>query len=94
MKIKSKTIELALLDKEKVYAQHSYIQVLNLVLPIILVSFFGISFLYLKKRGEFAYPPVKVACVVMKGTTVPKNRPKQTQPSAMRLNDETVQCKH
>jgi gliding-associated putative ABC transporter substrate-binding component GldG len=50
MKIKSKTIQLALLDKEKVYAHHTYIQVLNLVLPMFLVTVFGISFLYIKKR--------------------------------------------
>jgi ABC-type uncharacterized transport system involved in gliding motility auxiliary subunit len=50
MKIKSKTIEIAVLDKEKVYNQHSYILTLNLILPLLLVFIFGFSFIYFKKR--------------------------------------------
>lgn len=50
MKIKSKTILISILDKEKVYANHLYIQITNILLPILFVIIFGFTFIYYKKR--------------------------------------------
>lgn len=48
--IRSKDLDLPLLDKEKVYANYTYIQVLTIGLPILILGVFGVLFTYLRKR--------------------------------------------
>lgn len=48
--IRSKDFELPLLDKEKVYAKYTFIQVLTIGLPILILLIFGILFTYLRKH--------------------------------------------
>lgn len=48
--IRSKDVELPLLDKEKVYQNYSWAQMLTIGLPIALLLIFGIAFTYLRKR--------------------------------------------
>lgn len=48
--IRSKDLDLPLLDKEKVYANYTYIQVLTIGLPILILFLFGLGFTFLRKR--------------------------------------------
>jgi gliding-associated putative ABC transporter substrate-binding component GldG len=48
--IRSKEVNLPLLDKEKVYAQYSQIQWITVGLPIIILAIFGFLFTFLRKR--------------------------------------------
>jgi gliding-associated putative ABC transporter substrate-binding component GldG len=48
--IRSKDVNLPLLDKERVYQNYSWAQVLTIGLPIIILAFFGFVFTYLRKR--------------------------------------------
>jgi len=48
--IRSKEVNLPLLDKEKVYQNYSLAQWLTIGVPILIVLFFGVVFLYLRKR--------------------------------------------
>lgn len=48
--IRSKDVELALLDKEKVYENYHYIQYITIGLPIAILSLFAFGFSYLRKR--------------------------------------------
>ncbi|TAF62172.1 MAG: gliding motility-associated ABC transporter substrate-binding protein GldG [Flavobacterium sp.] len=48
--IRSKDLDLPLLDKEKVYANYTYIQVLTIGLPILILGIFGLVFNYVRKR--------------------------------------------
>jgi gliding-associated putative ABC transporter substrate-binding component GldG len=48
--IRSKDLDLPLLDKEKVYANYTYIQVLTIGLPILILGVFGLLFTYFRKR--------------------------------------------
>ena len=48
--IRSKDLDHPLLDKEKVYANYTYIQVLTIGLPILILGVFGLLFTYLRKR--------------------------------------------
>ena len=48
--IRSKDVNIALLDKEKVYENYSKNQFIALGLPIIMLSVFGVFFTYLRKR--------------------------------------------
>lgn len=48
--IRSKDLDLPLLDKEKVYANYTYIQVLTIGLPILILLLFGVVFTFLRKR--------------------------------------------
>jgi gliding-associated putative ABC transporter substrate-binding component GldG len=48
--IRSKDLDLALLDKEKVYENYSLTQVITIGLPILILALFGFLFSYLRKR--------------------------------------------
>ena len=48
--IRSKEVDLPLLDKEKVAKNYTYTQLLTLGLPLVLLLFFGIVITYLRKR--------------------------------------------
>lgn len=48
--IRSKDLDLPLLDKEKVYERYSTIQAITIGLPILILAIFGIAFTYLRKR--------------------------------------------
>ena len=48
--IRSKDLDLPLLDKEKVYENYSLIQVITIGLPILILTLFGLLFTYLRKR--------------------------------------------
>lgn len=48
--IRSKDVTLPLLDKERVYQNYSWAQMLTIGLPIVILSLFGIAFTYLRKR--------------------------------------------
>jgi gliding-associated putative ABC transporter substrate-binding component GldG len=52
--IRSKDLDLPLLDKEKVYANYNRTQVLTIGLPILILGVFGLLFTYLRKR-KYAY---------------------------------------
>ena len=49
--IRSKDLDLPLLDKEKVYANYTYIQVLTIGLQILILGVFGLLFTYFRKRN-------------------------------------------
>jgi gliding-associated putative ABC transporter substrate-binding component GldG len=48
--IRSKEVDLPLLDKEKVYEEYTYTQFLTVGLPLVLLLLFGIAITYLRKR--------------------------------------------
>jgi gliding-associated putative ABC transporter substrate-binding component GldG len=48
--IRSKEVNLPLLDKEKVYQEYSFIQGITVGLPIVILAIFGFLFTYLRKR--------------------------------------------
>lgn len=48
--LRTKEVKLALLDKEKVYNDYSYIQMMIIALPIALLTLFGFVFTYLRKK--------------------------------------------
>ena len=48
--IRSKDLDLPLLDKEKVYENYTYIQFLTIGLPIAILAVFGLLFTLLRKR--------------------------------------------
>lgn len=48
--IRSKELELPLLDKEKVYANYTQTQALTIGLPLVVFAIFGVLFTYLRKR--------------------------------------------
>ena len=48
--IRSKEVDLPLLDKEKVYANYTYSQIITVAVPIIILLLFGLIFTILRKR--------------------------------------------
>jgi gliding-associated putative ABC transporter substrate-binding component GldG len=48
--IRSKEVDLPLLDKEKVYANYTQSQVITVAVPIIILLVFGLVFTILRKR--------------------------------------------
>ncbi len=48
--IRSKDVDLPLLDKEKVYSNYTWAQFITIGLPLLLLTIFGIVFNYLRKR--------------------------------------------
>jgi len=48
--IRSKEVNLPLLDKEKVYANYTYSQIITVVVPIVILLLFGLVFTILRKR--------------------------------------------
>ena len=48
--IRSKELDLPLLDKEKVYENYTYLQFLTIGLPIVILTGFGFLFTFLRKR--------------------------------------------
>jgi gliding-associated putative ABC transporter substrate-binding component GldG len=48
--IRSKDLDLPLLDKEKIYENYSRTQLLTIGLPLLILALFGILFTYLRKR--------------------------------------------
>lgn len=48
--IRSKDVDLPLLDKQKVYDSYSMIQILTVGLPIVVLALFGLLFTFLRKR--------------------------------------------
>lgn len=48
--IRSKEVDLPLLDKEKVYEEYTYTQLLTVGLPLVILTLFGIAITYFRKR--------------------------------------------
>ena len=48
--IRSKDVDLPLLDKQKVYDNYSIAQFITIGLPIVILALFGVLFTYLRKR--------------------------------------------
>jgi ABC-type uncharacterized transport system involved in gliding motility auxiliary subunit len=48
--IRSKDLDLPLLDKEKVYENYTKTQFLTIGLPILILLIFGLAFTYIRKR--------------------------------------------
>ena len=48
--IRSKEVDLPILDKEKVYANYTYSQVLTLGVPIVILALFGLIFTFIRKK--------------------------------------------
>ncbi|WP_196886666.1 gliding motility-associated ABC transporter substrate-binding protein GldG [Aureivirga sp. CE67] len=48
--IRSKTIDLKLLDKEKAFKERSKWQIINIVLPLVLLAIFGFLFYFIRKK--------------------------------------------
>ncbi len=48
--IRSKEVDIPILDKEKVYANYSETQLITVGIPIVILAIFGILFTYLRKR--------------------------------------------
>ncbi len=48
--IRSKTINLKLLDREKAFEERTFYQFLNVGFPLILLAFFGLAFNYIRKK--------------------------------------------
>ena len=50
LQLRNKHIQLAFLDKEKVYEEQNYWQVLNILLPLSLLGVFGVTYTFYRKR--------------------------------------------
>ena len=50
LKLRNKKIQLQFLDKEKAYAERSYWQLINVVMPLIILLLFGVIFTFIRKR--------------------------------------------
>jgi ABC-2 type transport system permease protein len=50
IQLRNKSLQIRMLDKQKAFRERLYWQILNLVLPLILLFSFGIVFNYLRKR--------------------------------------------
>ena len=48
--IRSKEVNLPILDKEKVYAYYTQSQVITVAVPIFILLLFGVAFTFLRKR--------------------------------------------
>jgi hypothetical protein len=48
--IRSKDLDLPLLDKEKVYENYTYTQILTIGLPLFILGLFGAVFTFIRKR--------------------------------------------
>lgn len=48
--IRSKEVDLPILDKEKVYDEYTFSQIITVGVPIIILAIFGIAFTFLRKR--------------------------------------------
>ncbi|WP_298138668.1 gliding motility-associated ABC transporter substrate-binding protein GldG [Flavobacterium sp.] len=48
--IRSKEVDLPILDKEKVYEEYTFSQIITVGVPIVILVFFGIAFTFLRKR--------------------------------------------
>ncbi|WP_196891484.1 gliding motility-associated ABC transporter substrate-binding protein GldG [Aureivirga marina] len=48
--IRSKTVDLKILDKEKAFKERSKWQIINIVLPLILLAIFGFIFTFIRKK--------------------------------------------
>ncbi len=51
IKLRSKTVDLQFLDKQKVIESRTTYQLINVVLPLLLLAIFGILFTFLRKRS-------------------------------------------
>ena len=50
VQIRSKTIELKMLDREKAYQNRTYYQVLNIGIPLLIIALFGLVFNFAQKK--------------------------------------------
>lgn len=50
IQVRSKTINIKTLNREKSYQERYYYQILNVILPIIILGIFSILFIYIRKR--------------------------------------------
>lgn len=48
--IRSKDVDLPLLDKEKVYENYTFAQLITIGLPLLVLGIFGLLFTFLRKR--------------------------------------------
>ena len=50
IQIRSKTIDLKMLDREKSYNSRTYYQVINIAVPLVLIVLFGFIFNFIRKK--------------------------------------------
>lgn len=50
LQLRSKTIQIQYLDKEKAYSERTFWQLINVVLPLVILGFFGIIFTFIRKK--------------------------------------------
>ena len=50
LKLRSKTVQLQFLDKQKAYKERTFWKLLNVVLPLILLALFGIIYTFIRKK--------------------------------------------
>ncbi len=50
LQLRSKTIQLHYLDKEKAYAERTFWQLVNIVVPLVILALFGLIFTFLRKK--------------------------------------------
>ena len=50
IKLRNKTLQINLLDKQKAYKERTYWQIINIVLPLLILFAFGIGFQYWRKK--------------------------------------------
>ena len=55
LKLRSKNLQIQFLDKEKAYTERTYWQIFNLILPLIFLGLFGITYQYFRKKKYSSY---------------------------------------
>lgn len=50
LKLRNKKIQLQFLDKEKAYTERTYWQIINVIVPLVILLVFGLVFTFLRKR--------------------------------------------
>ncbi len=48
--VRSRTIDLKILNREKAYSERTYFQLLNTILPLLILTLFGIGFVYFRRK--------------------------------------------
>jgi gliding-associated putative ABC transporter substrate-binding component GldG len=50
LQLRSKNIQLKFLDKQKAFKERSFYQLINVVLPLIILTIFGLTYSFIRKR--------------------------------------------
>jgi len=50
LKLRSKNLKIRFLNKEKAFAERTFWQILNLILPLLILAIFGVLFQFFRKR--------------------------------------------